>query len=56
VGDSATLRVRSAARLPPPVPGRAPTAVGSPAAHTEALCAQCRKLAEAHEASAMGAT
>jgi hypothetical protein len=31
VGDSATLRVRSTARLPPPVPGRAPTAVGSPA-------------------------
>ena len=34
MGDSATLRVRSSARFPPPVPGKAPTAVGSPAAHT----------------------
>ncbi len=31
MGASATLRVRTTARLPPPVPGRSPTAAGSPA-------------------------
>lgn len=48
MGDSATLRVRSTARLPPPVPGRAPTAVGSPAAHTgnvRTASQACRRMA-----------